>query len=74
MPALTYGPDTDWVKNVLAAGACTIETRGQRISCTAPRLYRDATRGGIRLVERAVLRLLGVDQFLSLHPVLAQWR
>jgi hypothetical protein len=27
--ALTYGPDTDWVKNVLAAGGCTLLTRGR---------------------------------------------
>ena len=26
--ALTYGPDTDWVKNVLAAGGCELRTRG----------------------------------------------
>jgi hypothetical protein len=27
--ALTYGPDRDWVRNVLAAGGCTIEWRGR---------------------------------------------
>ena len=27
--ALTYGPDTDWVRNVLAAGGCELETRGR---------------------------------------------
>jgi deazaflavin-dependent oxidoreductase (nitroreductase family) len=26
--ALTYGPGTDWVKNVMAAGGCELETRG----------------------------------------------
>ena len=27
--ALTYGPETDWVKNVLAAGGCELRTRGR---------------------------------------------
>ena len=26
--ALTYGPEADWVKNVLAAGGCDLLTRG----------------------------------------------
>jgi deazaflavin-dependent oxidoreductase (nitroreductase family) len=26
---LTYGSDVQWVKNVLAAGSCSIETRGR---------------------------------------------
>ena len=29
--ALTYGADVDWVKNVEAAGACDIESRGRTI-------------------------------------------
>src|SRR5215469_12949510 len=29
--ALTYGPDTDWVKNILAAGGCELRTRGRVI-------------------------------------------
>lgn len=65
--ALTYGPDTDWVKNVMAAGGCTIETRGRRIACTGPRLYRDPGRHHIRPVERAVLGVLGVEWFLELE-------
>lgn len=65
--ALTYGPDTDWVANVLAAGGCTIETRGRRVACTAPRLYRDPDRQHIRPVERVVLGLLDVEWFLRLE-------
>ena len=36
--ALTYGPDTDWVKNVLAAGGCELRTRGRAIRLVSPRL------------------------------------
>jgi deazaflavin-dependent oxidoreductase (nitroreductase family) len=64
--ALTYGPDADWVKNVLAAGACELRTRGQTIPLSAPRLFHDQSRSGIRPVERQVLRILNVADFLSL--------
>ena len=64
--ALTYGPDTDWVKNVLAAGWCGLMTRGRVISLTSPRLFRDETRRDIRPLERQVLRIISVADFLSL--------
>jgi deazaflavin-dependent oxidoreductase (nitroreductase family) len=65
--ALTYGPDTDWVRNVLAAGGCELETRGRTVRLVAPRLYHDERRHGIRPFERQVLRLLGVADFLVLR-------
>ena len=67
--ALTYGPDTDWVKNVLAAGGCELRARRHAIRLTSPRLYHDESRGGIRPVERQVLRLVGVADFLFLKTV-----
>jgi deazaflavin-dependent oxidoreductase (nitroreductase family) len=67
--ALTYGSGTDWVKNVRAAGGCKLRTGGRQIELTAPRLYRDEIRSEIRVVERSILGLLGVDEFLELHVV-----
>lgn len=67
--ALTYGPDTDWVKNIQAAGGCELRTRGRVLRATEPRVYRDETRKGIRPVERQALRLIGVADFLSLKTV-----
>ena len=64
--ALTYGPDTDWVKNVLAAGGCELRTRGRAIRLVSPRLFHDEARRDIRPLERQVLRVLGVADFLSL--------
>jgi deazaflavin-dependent oxidoreductase (nitroreductase family) len=66
--ALTYGPDTDWVKNVLAAGGCELRTGGRVIRLTAPRLFHDETRRGIRPLERRVLRVIGVADFLRKLP------
>ena len=63
--ALTYGVNTDWVKNVQAAGGCELRTRGRVLRVGSPRVYHDETRRGIRPLERQVLRLLGVADFLS---------
>jgi hypothetical protein len=65
---LTYGPDTDWVKNVLAAGGCELRTRGRVIRLASPHLFHDEARRGIRPLERQVLRVIGVADFRSLKP------
>jgi deazaflavin-dependent oxidoreductase (nitroreductase family) len=64
--ALTYGPASDWVQNVLAAGGCELRTRRRTIALTEPRLLHDEKRAGIRPVERQVLRLMRVADFLQL--------
>jgi deazaflavin-dependent oxidoreductase (nitroreductase family) len=64
--ALTYGPDTDWVKNVLAAGGCELRTCGRAIRLSSPRLYQDKSRRDIRTPERQILRIIGTADFLSL--------
>ncbi|MBO0825543.1 MAG: nitroreductase family deazaflavin-dependent oxidoreductase [Actinobacteria bacterium] len=64
--AMTYGPGTDWTRNVLAAGGCELRTRGRSVNLTNPRVYRDETAQHIRPVERQVLRLLHLTDFLSL--------
>jgi deazaflavin-dependent oxidoreductase (nitroreductase family) len=64
--ALTYGPDTDWVKNVMAAGGCDLITGSHTVHLVSPRLFHDETRSAIRLFERRILGLLGVADFLAL--------
>ena len=36
--ALPWGPGTDWVRNVRAAGTCTIRWRGVDYACSEPEL------------------------------------
>jgi deazaflavin-dependent oxidoreductase (nitroreductase family) len=55
--ALTYGSDSQWVRNVLAAGECEVETRGARIRLVEPEIRHDPQRA---LVPRPVRRILGV--------------
>lgn len=64
--ALTYGKETDWLRNIQAAGSGEVRTRGRVLRVSEPRVYRDETRQGIRPAERAALRLLGVADFVYL--------
>jgi deazaflavin-dependent oxidoreductase (nitroreductase family) len=65
--ALFYGADRDWVRNVLAAGSCTLDRGGRRVDLTGPRVL-DAG-DGLALVPalmRPGLRLLRVTRLLRL--------
>ncbi len=64
--ALTYGTESQWVKNVLAAGGCEVETGGRRVRLSNPRVVRDARRRFVPRFVRDVLSLLDVDAFLLL--------
>lgn len=64
--ALTYGADSDWVKNVLAAGGCEIESRGHVHRLTAPVVIHDEQQQEVPGAVRPILRALGVDDFLRL--------
>ena len=64
---MTYGPGTDWVRNVDAAGSCEITTRGRQVHLVEPRHYTDSTRRDVPAPVRFVLRLINVDEFMSMH-------
>ena len=65
--ALTYGADSQWVSNVLAAGAVDVETRGRRVHLVAPQVVRDAERSLVPEPVRPILRLARVSDFLLLQ-------
>lgn len=67
--ALTYGRESDWVRNVLAAGECAAVTRGRRIRLTGPEIVHDPRRRAMPWPVRQVLRLIGADDFLQLTSV-----
>ena len=64
--ALTYGPDADWVKNVLAAGGCTLVSRGKTIRVHGAQLVHDESRQAMPVPIRQILGLIDVDDFLLL--------
>ena len=64
---MTYGPDADWVRNVDAAGECDITTRGRLVHLVEPRHYTDSTHKDVPAFVRAVLQLINVDEFMSMH-------
>lgn len=66
--ALTYGPDSDWVRNVLASGGCILETRGCTLRLSQPRLFHDERRRSMPAHVRFVLGLAHVYDFLELTP------
>jgi deazaflavin-dependent oxidoreductase (nitroreductase family) len=69
---LTYGSDVQWVKNVVAAGSCSIETRGRVVELVEPELVTDPALGPapplVRFVEG---RLAGVTQYLRMRAASA---
>jgi deazaflavin-dependent oxidoreductase (nitroreductase family) len=65
---LTYGSDVQWVKNILATGSCSIETRGRVVELIDPELITDPELRPappcVRLVER---RIAGVTQYVRMR-------
>lgn len=65
--ALTYGRDTDWVKNVMAAGRADLDYGGETISLSNPRFVgNERASAAIPSTARLLLSLLHVDEFLEL--------
>lgn len=66
--ALPYGPDADWVRNVLAAGGATIEHEGETVAVTDPRLVTaDDANSHFAAAEQRMHRLFGVTDFLAVR-------
>ena len=70
--ALTYGRDSEWVKNVVAAGGCQLEARGVRYLLSAPTILHDPTRRRFPLVVGTMLSVIGANDFMQLTTPRAQ--
>jgi deazaflavin-dependent oxidoreductase (nitroreductase family) len=71
---LTFGNQSDWSRNVRAAGGCSIRVNGQDYDATAPEFVDRASAGPLVRpvfgpVTRAGFRMLGIKQYLRLHVV-----
>jgi hypothetical protein len=68
--ALTYGSTADWVRNVVAAGWCELETRRRRYQVSNPRVYRDDNASDMPAFIRFMLRrVIKAPEFLSVDVV-----
>ena len=64
--SLTYGADSQWVRNVLAAGECEMQTRGRHVHLANPRLRVDPDLSGMPALVRLILRRNGVSELLEM--------
>jgi deazaflavin-dependent oxidoreductase (nitroreductase family) len=64
--ALTYGRDSGWVRNVLAAEGCQLETQRGKYALFRPVVVRDPTRKRFPLLVRVILGLIDANDFLQL--------
>jgi deazaflavin-dependent oxidoreductase (nitroreductase family) len=65
--ALTYGRDSEWVKNVLAAGGCELETHCVRYQLVTPTIVHDPSRRRFPSFVRVVLGLIGANDFMQME-------
>jgi deazaflavin-dependent oxidoreductase (nitroreductase family) len=65
--ALTYGSDVQWVKNILAAGACEMRTRGRDIRLVEPELIVDPDLRLMPLPLRIAGKVNRVTEFLRMR-------
>jgi deazaflavin-dependent oxidoreductase (nitroreductase family) len=65
--ALTYGPDSQWVRNVLAAGEARVLTRGRSLRLVEPEVVHDPSRALVPPPVRPILRALDVSDFMLLR-------
>jgi deazaflavin-dependent oxidoreductase (nitroreductase family) len=64
--ALTYGQESEWVRNVVAAGGCQLRTRGVRYLLSAPTIVHDPSRRRFPVPVRMILGLIGANDFMQL--------
>lgn len=71
--ALTYGAETDWIRNVLAAGGCALTYRRRTVRLTNPRVI-DGSPDNFPFLwwVRRILQSQGVHEFLLLDRAMDQ--
>ena len=65
--ALVYGAESQWVRNVVAAGGADIESRGRRLHVVDPEVVHDPSRSLVPKPVRVPLRMANVADFMLLR-------
>jgi deazaflavin-dependent oxidoreductase (nitroreductase family) len=66
---LTYGSDSQWVKNVLAACGCQIRVRGRDVRLVEPELIVNPDWKLVPPPVRLIERLAGASAFLRMRAI-----
>lgn len=72
---LTYGPTTDWCRNLVAAGGGALTWKGQTYQLERPEIVSGAE--PLRswpMRTRIMLQLAGIDEFVWLHKSQSQFQ
>lgn len=74
--SLTFGPESDWCRNIRAAGECTIRWQGQDYLAAMPMVVGrpealTAAGRAFKRREKTMMKVIGVKQFLRLDVVRA---
>jgi deazaflavin-dependent oxidoreductase (nitroreductase family) len=66
---LAFGEEADWVRNLMAAGSCTLRWRGADWSLERPAFlgWEDGSRA-LNRIERFFIPVFGVRRFVRLLP------
>ena len=64
--ALTYGRDSQWVQNVLAANGCELIMQNRTLWLSHPRVFHDERRQSMPALVRTFLGMLHASDFLEL--------
>jgi deazaflavin-dependent oxidoreductase (nitroreductase family) len=68
--ALVFGERTDWVRNVMAAGGCSVRWRGRDIVLTDPTIVPAAEAAfAFPAILRWMMRAVGADQVIRLRSM-----
>lgn len=61
--ALTYGRDSQWVQNALAANGCELITQNRKLRLLHPHVFHDERRENMPVFVRFVLGIINVSDF-----------
>jgi deazaflavin-dependent oxidoreductase (nitroreductase family) len=69
---LSFGNQSDWARNVQAAGQCVVQLRGRRYHAMQPEFVdaadaKPVVKKSFNVINRFGFRLLGIRQYLFLH-------
>jgi deazaflavin-dependent oxidoreductase (nitroreductase family) len=64
---LVYGPDVEWVKNVVAAGGARIRIRRRTTRLVDPKVVADPSRQLLPRYARPLMRVLRVKEFMTMQ-------